>query len=162
QEELKKERDQKLHSFTGILSRVDGSGAVALVAPLQSATDFNLHQYAAAEPLMLDTLENFSREPRTLQDPTRCARSKEFLATVAELMDAALDGQKAPFSRCYVYDAQENTLAVESVSTVAALPVQLHGPNNKVLLDTSYDHLLQLDFVSTHKLTGKRVYFSIL
>ena len=111
---------------------------------------------------MLDRLSGSTQPVRFLQDTSRCPRAEEFLVTVAELMDAALAGQKAPVSRCYVYDAQEDTLTIEHISWVDSLPVQLHGPNNSVLLDTNYSSLLQLDFVSTHKLTGKKVYFSIL
>jgi hypothetical protein len=162
QEELKKEKEQGLHSFTGILSRVDRANAISLVVPLQSDTDFNLHQYAAAEPLMFENLGNSSRPLRTLQDASRCPRSEAFLGTIAEMMQAALDGQPAPLSRCYVYDAQENMLTVESIAPVAKLQVQLHGPNNTTLLDTVQENLLQLDFVSTSKLTGKQSYFSIL
>jgi hypothetical protein len=162
QEELKKEKEQGLHSFTGILSRVDRANAVSLVVPLQSDTDFNLHQYSAAEPLMFENLGNSNRPLRTLQDASRCPRSEAFLGTIAEMMEAALEGQSAPLSRCYVYDAQENMLTVESITSVEKLPVQLHGPNSVTLLDTAYEHLLQLDFVSTSKLTGKKSYFSIL
>jgi hypothetical protein len=162
QEELKREKEQGEHSFTGILSRVEPASAISLIAPLQSDTDYNLHDYARAEPLMLDHLANSTQPLRALQDASRCPRSEEFLATVADLMDASLDGLKAPQSRCYVYDAQENTLTLETETPIDALPVQLHGPNNVTILDTTYKNLLQLDFVSTHKLTGKKVYFSIL
>ena len=162
QEELRKEKDQGEHSFTGILSRVEPLEAISLVVPLQSDTDYTLHQYDVAQLLMLEKLSSSVRPVRTLQEQQRCPRAKEFLATVAELMDAALDGQSTPSSRCYVYDAQENNLTLENVWPLATLPVQLHGPNNVTLLDSSYSHLLQLDFVSTHKLTGKKVYFSII
>jgi hypothetical protein len=162
QQELKKEKEEGLHAFTGILSRVDPSRAVSLVAPYDSKVDYNLHDYSQAEPLMLDYLRSSGQPIKDLNDPTRCGRSAEFLATIAELMDGALSGMSAPQSRCYIYDAQENTLTLEKVDHVASLPVQLHGPQNSVLLDTSYSDLLQLDFNSTHKLTGKRVYFSVL
>jgi hypothetical protein len=162
QEELKKEKEQGLHTFTGILSRVDQASAISVVVPLQSDTDFNLRQYAIAEPLMLENIENSSQPLRSLQNASRCPRSEAFLATIAEMMEAALDGQAAPLSRCYVYDAQENMLTVENITPVGKLPVQLHGPNNITLLDTVQEHLLQLDFASTSKLTGKKSYFSIL
>jgi hypothetical protein len=162
QEELKKEKAQGLHSFTGILSRVDQANAISLVVPLQSGTDFNLRQYAAAEPLMFENLGSSNQPLRTLQNSSRCPRSEAFIATIAEMVEAALNGQSAPLSRCYVYDAQENTLTAESITPVAKLQVQLHGPNNTSLLDTVQEHLLQLDFVSTSKLTGKKSYFSIL
>jgi hypothetical protein len=162
QEELKREQERGEHAFTGILSRVEASGAISLVANLQSDTDYNLHDYARAEPVMLDRLSGSTQPLRSLQDATRCPRAEEFLATVAELVDMALATGKAPESRCYVYDAQENTLTLERASPVHSLPVQLHGPNNSALLNASYTDLLQLDFVSTHKLTGKKVYFSLL
>lgn len=161
QSELEREKKQGLHSFTGILSRVEPARALSLVVPLQSDTDFNLHDYDRAEPLMLEHLADSARPVRSLQDSARCPRSAEFLATVSELMDAAVSGEPAPQSRCYVYDAQENTLTLEKVERVESLPVKLHGPNNAVLLDTTHKNLLRLDFVSIHKQTGKKVYFTI-
>jgi hypothetical protein len=162
QAELKREQERGEHSFTGILSRVEPERAISLVTGLQSDTDYNLHDYVKAEPVMLDRLSGSTQPLRTFEDAGRCPRSEEFLASVAELIDAALATGKAPESRCYVYDAQENTLTMEHIWPVHLLPVQLHGPNNSVLLNTSYADLLQLDFVSAHKLTGKKVYFSIL
>jgi hypothetical protein len=41
------------------------------------------------------------------------------------------------------------------------LPITLHGPNKTVFLNTTHKNLLQLDFVSVHKLTGKKVYFTV-
>jgi hypothetical protein len=161
QSELRKEQQQGQHSFTGILSRVEPSRALSTIVPLQSDTDFNLHQYDIAQPIMLDRIAVSDRPVRSLEDPSRCPRSASFLATVADLMDAALAGQTASLSRCYVHDAQENTLTLERITPVQKLPVQLHGPSSTVLLDTSYANLLQLDYVSTHKETGKTVSFSI-
>lgn len=162
QQELKKETDQGEHAFTGILSRVEPTSAISLVVPFASATDFTLNQYDTAEPLMLEKIKESEQPVRSLQDANRCPRAQEFLATIAELMDAALAGQAAPASRCYIYDSQENTLTLETLTPLANLPVQLHGANNTTLLDTTYTNLLQMDFVSTHKLTGKKVYFSIV
>jgi len=161
QKELKKEGEQGQHSFTGILSRVDLARALSTIVPLQSDTDFNLHQYDLAEPIMLDRIATSDLPVRSFSSEGRCSRAGSFLATVAELLDASLDGQQAPASRCYVHDAQENTLTLESVTRVASLPVQVHGANKTTLLDTTYTNLLQLEFVSTHKETGKKVYFTI-
>ncbi len=124
QQELKKEQEQGQHSFTGILSRVEPSRAISLVTNLQSDTDFNLRDYERAEPVMLDRLGGSTQPLRSLQQDSRCPRSEEFLATVAELVDLSLAGQKAPVSRCYVYDAQEDTLILEQVVNVDVLPVQ--------------------------------------
>lgn len=161
QAELQREKEQGLHSFTGILSRVEPSRALSLKVPLQSNTDFNLHDYDRAEPLMLQRLSDSAQPVHALEDAARCPRAAEFLATVTELMDAALASQAAPVARCYVYDAQENTLTLEKITPVESLPVTLHGPNKTVLINTTHKNLLQMDFVSTHKLTGKKVYFTL-
>jgi len=161
QAELQREKEQGLHAFTGILSRVEPFRALSLKVPLESNTDFTLHDYDSAEPVMLQRLSDSAQPVHSLNDAARCPRSAEFLATVAELMDAALRGQAAPVARCYIYDAQENTLTLEKIAPVDSLPVTLHGPNKTVLLNTTHKNLLQLDFVSSHKLTGKNVYFTL-
>jgi hypothetical protein len=161
QSELEREKKQGLHDFTGILSRVEPVRAVSLVVPLESDTDFNLRDYARAEPLMLERLSESPRPVKSLEDSGRCPRSAGFLATAAELVDDAVQGLGAPISRCYVYDAQENTLELQKISPVKSLAVRLSGPKNVVLLETIHKNVLQLDFVSTHKLTGKKVYFTI-
>jgi len=162
QKELKNEQQRGLHSFTGILSRVEPARAFSVVVPLESDSDFTLHQYELAAPLMFDHIQSSDLPVRSLAGATHCPRAGSFLATVAELMNLALAGQSAPLSRCYVHDAQENTLTLESAAPVTSLPVQLHAPDKTTLLDARYDHLLQLDFVSSHKLTGKKVSFTIL
>jgi len=161
QKELEREKNQGLHDFTGILSRVEPSRAISLVVPLESDKDFNLHDYERAEPLMLERLSESPRPIKSLEDSSRCSRSAGFLATVAELVEDAVQAQAPPVARCYIYDAQENTLTLEKVSPIDSLAVRITGPDKDVLLDAKHDHLLQLDFVSTHRLTGKKVYFTI-
>ena len=53
-------------------------------------------------------------------------------------------------------------MTLESATPLTSLPVQLHAADKTPILVTTYANLLQLDFVSTHKLTGKKVYFTIL
>ena len=161
QKELKKEGEQGQHSFNGILSRVDPDQALSTIVPLQSDTDYNLHQYDVAEPIMLDRMAASELPVRSFSGEGRCSRAGSFLATVAELLEASLDGRPAPLSRCYVHNAQENTLTLESATPVAALPVKVHGTDGSNVLDTTYTNLLQLEFVSTHKENGKKAYFTI-
>lgn len=161
QAELKKEKEQGEHSFTGILSRVEPTSAISVIVPMQSDTDYNLHQYALAEPVMFQRISLFDGPVKTLPVASHCSSGSGFMTTVAELMDAAIDGRREVISRCYIHDAQENTLTLEKISPISNLPIQLHGPNNSTLLDTTYHDLSQLDFVSTHKETGKKVYFTI-
>jgi hypothetical protein len=164
QEELRKEKDRGEHQFTGILSRVETGRAISLVVPLASNQDYNLHQYAEAEPLMLEKLSASERPPRVLDNASAsgCARAGEFLGAVSQLADAAVENRKAPQSLCYVYDAQINTLTLERVEPIRKLDVKVNSAKGGTLSEKSYDELLQADFVSSHQATGKRVSFTIL
>jgi hypothetical protein len=162
QKELGKEKDRGEHQFTGILSRVETGHAVSLTVPWASQEDYNLHQLAEAEPVILDKLRASDRPTRTLDDASGCPRAGEFLGAVSQLADAAVEGAKAPRSLCYVYDAQVNTLTLEQVEPVRTLDVKVNSSKGGTLTETSYDELLQADFVSSHQPTGKRVYFTIL
>jgi hypothetical protein len=162
QQELKKEKDRGEHLFTGILSRVEAGRAISLVVPLASDEDYNLHQYNEAEPLMLEKLSSSERPARTLDNAAGCLRAGEFLGTVSQLMDAAMENPRVPVSLCYVYDAQVNTLTLERVGQIRKLNVKVNSAKGGILADNTYDELLEADFVSAHQTTGKRVYFTIL
>jgi hypothetical protein len=173
QAELKKEKDQGEHAFTGMISRVEPGHTFSLVVPLNSTQDFNLQQYAAAEPLMIDNLNSSAKAPRTLVPSAQCARAGEFLGTVAELTDAAvntalprdaapLDDASPPASLCYIHDAQVNTLTLEHLEHVKKLQAKVNSSKGGLLADNTFENLLQLDFVTTHQLSGKKVYFTLL
>jgi hypothetical protein len=164
QEELRKEKDRGEHQFTGILSRVETGRAISLVVPLASNQDYNLHQYAEAEPLMLEKLSASQRPPRVLDNAPAagCARAGEFLGAVSQLVDAVVGNREAPQSRCYIYDAQVNTLTLERAEPIRKLVAKVNSSKGGTLTEKNYDELLQADFVSSHQATGKRVYFTIL
>jgi len=159
--ELEREKAQGLHEFNGIVTRVDSSRALSLVVPLESTTDYTLHDYPRAEPVMLQNLADSARPVRSMDDPSRCNRSAEFLATIAELLDTGLQQHSAPVSRCYIHNAQEYVLTLQEIEPVESLGVRVRGPNNAVLVDTTYKKLVRLDFVSTHKPTGRKSEFAI-
>jgi hypothetical protein len=174
QAELKREKDQGDHAFTGILSRVEPGRAFSLIVPLNSSEDFNLHQYDTAEPLMIEKLSTWEKPARTLADSSHCPRAGEFLGTVAELMDSALKNAAPPSGApsnfvapqpaalCYIHDAQVNTLTLEHAEPVKKFQAKINAAKGGLLADNTFEDLLQLDFVTTHQLSGKKVYFTLL
>lgn len=162
QSELKKEKEQGEHQFTGIVSRVDGAQAMSLIVPLASNQDYNLHQYDEALPIMLEHLNESERPVKTLEEGQTCSQSNGFLGTVAALLDEAANNAKMPASLCYFYDAQMNTLILEHVERIAKFPVKVNSSKSGVILEKTYEDLFSADFVSVHKLTGKRVNFTIV
>jgi hypothetical protein len=162
QEELKKEKDHGEHLFTGILSRVDAGHAISLTVPMSSEIDYNLHQYAQAEPIMLEKLSSSERPPRVLENSGGCTRAGEFLGTVSELLDSALENHGGPRSLCYLYDAQVNILTIEHAVAVPKLAVRVKTSKGAMLADRTYEDLLETDFLTANQATGRKVYFSIL
>jgi hypothetical protein len=162
QEELKKEGEDGEHMFTGILSRVDPGQAVSTTAPLASNTDYTLHEYENAEPVMYERLRTMDRPVRTLTAGGSCDQSRQFLGTVSELISYALAGSKERRSLCYAYDSKLHTLALESAETVKNLAVKVRGAKGETILEKTYEELLETDFVSSEPATGNKSSFSIL
>jgi hypothetical protein len=162
QEELRKEKEQGQHLFTGIVSRVESNQAISLVVPLTSNQDFTLHQYVEAEPLMLEELSSSQLPVRMLNNALICPRAGEFLGTVSELANLAMQNPKSATSLCYVHDAQANTLTLEHVEPLRQLNVKVNASKGGVLTDATYKDVLQADFVSSNQATSKRVYFTII
>jgi hypothetical protein len=160
QGELKKEKEQGTYLFTGIVSRAEPGRSTSIIVPLQSQTDFTMRQYDAAQPVMLEHIAVSDRPVKTLQSAA-CPRAGQFLGTVSTLLQAALDGRKAPYTLCYLYDAEEDSLTVESTQMLGKFPVLLHGAKGVTLIDTGYQNILQVDFLSTNKSTGRKVAFTI-
>jgi len=161
QEELRKEKDKGEHMFTGILSRVDPGRAVSVIVPLASQTDFNLHQYREAEPLIFARLNGADLPIREANDLNGCARASEFLATVSELMESALKGGKGSKTLCYVYDAQVHMLTLKHETPLKKLTVQVKGAKGGLLVDRTYEDLLEAEFISESRATGKTSEFTI-
>jgi hypothetical protein len=61
-----------------------------------------------------------------------------------------------------VHDAQVDTLKLESVTPVKKLEAKVNAAKGGVLADNTFENLLELNFVTTHQLTGKKVYFTLL
>jgi hypothetical protein len=162
QEELRKEKSGGEHQFTGILSRVETGRAISLIVPLASSQDYNLHQYAEAEPIMLEKLSTSDRPARILDNAPGCPRAGEFLGALLQLNDIAIEGGKAPESLCYVYDAEVDILTLEHLATIRKLDVRVNSSKGGTLTQNAYDELLQADFVSSNQTTGRRVNFTIL
>jgi hypothetical protein len=162
QEELRKEKEQGQHQFTGIVSRVESNRASSLIVPLTSNRDYTLHQYDEAEPQMLQELSSSQLPVRTLDNATVCPRAGEFLGTVSELTHVAMQNPKSAVSLCYVHDAQANTLTLEHVEALKQLNVKVNSVKGAVITDATYKDMLQADFVTVHQATSKRVYFTIV
>jgi hypothetical protein len=84
---------------------------------------------------------------------------------VTELVDAALQGRETPVSLCYVYDAQVHTLSLRSTAPLNQLTVRTHSPGSgkdAPVVQQNYSDLLEAEFLSESKQSGKRSNFTLV
>ena len=161
-EELAAERAGGRHLFQAIVSRVDPHQAVSQVVPFYSERDFNLHQLEAAQQLVL---ERFSDGPlRRLEGEPRetCGATLGFLATLQQLIDLALEGARAPLSRCYIYNARTYSATLERLSPKKEEKVKIqYRPSGREVRRT-YQDLLEARFKIRRQESGDSTSFEIL
>src|SRR5215469_4809834 len=165
QGELARENLQGEHSFSAILSRVDSGRALSLVVPMHSDVDYNLHQLEEAQSYVFDEFISSGRPLKIIPSAEQCPRNAGFLGTVAELIDAAIACKKAPVSLCYVYDAQVHTLTLRSTAPLDKLTIRARrpqAPKETASVDQAYSNLLETDFLSESKQSGKHSNFTLV
>lgn len=165
QGELSKESAHGQHRFSAILSRVDSGRALSLVVPMQSSVDYNLHQLEEAQSYVFEEFLSSGRPLKKIPSAQQCPRNAGFLGTVAELIDVALAGQKTPVTLCYVYDAQVHNLTLRSVAPVNKLTVRTHPDHStkeSAAVEKSYTNLLEAEFLSESKQSGKHSNFNLV
>jgi hypothetical protein len=165
QGELSKEKSQGEYRFSAILSRVDSGRALSLVVPMQSKVDYNLNQLGEAQSYVLDEFFSAGRPVKKIPSNDECPRNAGFLETVAELIDAALEGHTTPVSLCYVYDAQVHTLTLRGTTPLKQLTVRTHAPGpvkDAAVLEQNYSDLVEAEFFSESKRWGKHSNFTLV
>ena len=164
QGELAKESSGGEHLFSAILSRVDSGHAISLVVPLQSNVDYNLHQLDEAQAYVFDEFLSSRQPVKKIPSAEQCPRNAGFLGTVAELIDAALADRHTPVCLCYVYDAQVHTLTLRSVTPLSKLTLRTHGARaaKDPAAEQHFSGLLEAEFLSESKLSGKRSNFTLV
>jgi hypothetical protein len=163
--ELSTEKRAGEHLFEAIISRVDRTQAVSTTIPFYSDKDYDLHQFAEAQKLALDQLDDSpSRKFRRLHGPARaeCSRLGGFLSTTDELLKRALTGEKTPVSLCYVYNARRYTLTLRNVTPVPTKEVHLALRGKGQKFDQSYRDLKEAQFQIHNQESGAKTDFSVL
>jgi len=165
QGELAKENTRGEHAFSAILSRVDAGRAISLIVPMQSSVDYNLHQLNEAQSYVFDEFLLSTQAVKAIPSAEQCPRNAGFLGTVTELIDAALTGQKTPVSLCYVYDAQVHNLTLRGTARLDKLTLRTHrpqAPKEAAPVEQAYSNLLEAEFVSESKQSGKHSTFALV
>jgi hypothetical protein len=155
-DDLSREKESRRYQFEGIISRMSNGSLVSITVPINTDTDFTLHQLPLAQQMVMEKLKTASGPARTLDGRTAegCAGGSGFLFTLHELMTAVLSGQKAPITRCFLYVARRYTMTINSNEAVKELKVSLRLRGATVKSETTYHSLRKADFRVVNTQTG--------
>ncbi len=162
--ELDDEKKGNTFLFSAILNRADRNGSVAKTVPFASDTDFTIHQFDQAEPVVFNHLLNSEGKVHPL-DAGRfqaCGRPEGFLSTISELVDAALKGEPAPKALCYFYNGQLFKLALTHVSPVEHETVRLSLSGTSQPYLRNYQNLLLAHFENLDETSRQGSSFELL
>jgi hypothetical protein len=162
-QELSDEKTAGRHRFDAIISRVDPGQAISTTVPFYSDHDFDLRELEPAERVVLDQLkEGQERKLHTLAGSSLgCDRSGGFLSTIQELANDALQGQRPPIARCYVYNSRQYTATLQSTRPVPEKTVHF-TLSDKRKFDRTYPDLQEARFQVANHATGNKSSFTIL
>jgi len=163
--ELESEHQEGRYPFQASINRVERAVARASILPILSPTDLDIRQMDEAEQMVLDQYADrfTSSRYRELRGNARtsCARNEGFLFTLEELIEAALDGQQAPVSLCYLYNTRHYTMYLREVKHIDKKRISFDlSQGGEVVRD--YSDLLELRLEVDKRLTGKKSKFILL
>lgn len=164
EKELSKEGQSGGHLFEAILNRVGREGGVSKVVPFYSQQDFNLHEMEKAQQVVFDRLANEAGRVRQVDAlaSSACGKANGFLSSVAELVDAALEGRKVPFETCYFYHGERFTMKVVGTETIREKKISVSLKGQEKPLERTYRDLLRTEFRIDNHMTGKVTRFELL
>jgi hypothetical protein len=91
-----------------------------------------------------------------------CGKANGFLSSVAELVDAALEGRKVPFETCYFYHGERFTMKVVGTETIREKKISVSLKGQEKPLERTYRDLLRTEFRIDNHMTGKVTRFELL
>jgi len=163
--ELASESGESRHVFEASINSIDPTVALSSVLPIVSPVDFQIRQLDDADRMVREQYEQAFRlsRYRRLNGTSRatCGRSESFLFTVKELVDAAVAGQRAPTSRCYVYNSQLLSLTLTERNAVPFQTISYELSDGRQV-SHDYTDLLELRFRVRNEETGWDTDFELL
>jgi hypothetical protein len=163
--ELEAEGEGSQHVFEASINRIDQAAALSSVLPIVSPVDFHIGQLDDADRMVREQYESAFRlsSYRRLNGQGRraCERSESFLFTVKELIDAAVAGDGAPLTRCYVYNSKLLELTLRARDTVGRETIEYELVDGTVV-EKEYRDLIALEFCVRNPQTGWDTDFDLL
>jgi hypothetical protein len=162
--QMSKEKSGKAFLYQGVLSRMDGAGGIARTVPFASDRDFDIHTYEEAKSRVFAELDGPATKTRRTEPglQQQCLRVSGFLASVAELVDAALEGNAAGRELCYLHYGELYSLRLDKMETVAQKTISYDLKKEGKTFTRTYRNLGNMQFLIRNRQTGKKTPFELL
>ncbi len=161
QAEIRSQVSKGQHAFEGIITVAGRRGVFSRIVPVLSNVDLTLHQLDQGQEMFSRRLIGGGPIKELKRSDLRCERARGFLDATNELIEHALNGEADEVSRCYVHNARNYTVTLESRSTLRAKNIHVKRKNDSPL-ERSYRNLLKTRFSVLNHQSGKRSSFELL
>ena len=164
EKELAREKRGGTFLFSAIINQGERNFDFAKVVPFSSETDFTIHQFDEAKSMVFDRL--LGSEGRLKEIDTKqvaaCGRREGFLESVAELIEPAVEGRRAPSPLCYFYNGVEHQLTLAQVTRVPSETVRLTLRDEPHEYVRTYQDLVLAHFENFDQTSKKKTEFELL
>lgn len=163
QQQMADEKAGRTFRYHAMISMLGPEIGIAKRVPVALEKEMDIHQLESVKARVFSEFDSTpgrlrTTEPRMRQ---RCPRLSGFLATVAELVDAAIERGQMRGSLCYLHYGELYTLRLADARRVTEKKISLEM-RDKSKFEHTYRNLLDLEFEITNHQTGKKTDFSLL
>lgn len=161
---MEKEKSFKEFEYQAVISRLDRGQGVAKTVPFATEKELDIYQFAPMKEKVFAELDGgagkFRETPAAMRQ--KCARVSGFLASVAELVDRALERGVKKDEVCYIHYGELYTLKLIGAQAVPERTVKFEMKTEPKISEHTYKDLLDAEFQVVNHQTGKKTEFSLL
>ncbi len=159
-----KEKSSQEFGYQAVISRLDRGQGIAKTVPFATEKELDIYQFAPMKEKVFAELDGgagkFRETPAAMRQ--KCARVSGFLASVAELVDGALERGIQKDEVCYIHYGELYTLKLTGAQAVPERTVKFEMKSEPKLSEHTYKDLLDAKFQVVNHQTGKKTEFSLL
>jgi hypothetical protein len=161
---MEKEKSAKEFEYQAVIARLDRGQGVAKTVPFATEKELDIYQFAPMKERVFAELDGgagkFRETPPAMRQ--KCARVSGFLASVAELVDRALERGVKKDEVCYIHYGELYTLKLTGAQAVPEKIVKFEMKTEPKISEHTYKDLLNTEFQVINHQTGKKTEFSLL
>ncbi len=161
---MEKEKTSKEFEYQAVIARLDRGQGVAKTVPFATENELDIYQFVPMKEKVFAELDGgtgkFRETPAAMRQ--KCARVSGFLASVAELVDQALERGVKKDEVCYIHYGELYTLKLLSAKAVLEKTVKFEMKTDSKIVEHTYKDLLDAGFQVLNHQTGKKTEFSLL